>query len=209
MTHRSFYTPQLLHTEAFTHNSFDTQKLLHTKAFTRRSFYTQKLLLTDASTHRSFYTQKFLHTAALTHRCFYTQKLLHTAALTHRCFYTQMLLHTEAFTHRSFDAQMLLHTHTLALFLSRPRSATTPKAHTKCLYAPNGYGRRACRRQLNRVVPKYCWVSFNFFHTLSIPCRSSAALDISSSSHAVRFDSCFNCLSVSLHGQVIPPKHKF
>jgi hypothetical protein len=63
-----------------------------------------------------------------------------------------MLLHTEAFTHRSFDAQMLLHTHTLALFLSRPRSATTPKAHIKCLYAPNGYGRRACRRQLNIYI---------------------------------------------------------
>ena len=29
------------------------------------------------------------------------------------------------------------HTHTLALFLSRPRSATTPKAHIKCLYAPD------------------------------------------------------------------------
>jgi hypothetical protein len=35
------------------------------------------------------------------------------------------------------------------LFLSRPRSATTPKAHIRCLYEPNGYGRRACRRQLN------------------------------------------------------------
>ena len=131
----------LLHTEAFTHRSFDAQMLLHT----HRSFYT-----------RSFYAQKLLHNAALTHRCFYTQKPLHTAALTHRCFYThtQKLLHTqllrtEAFTQRSFDAQMLLHTHTLALFLSRPRSATMPKAHIKCLYAPNGYGRRACRRQLN------------------------------------------------------------
>ena len=29
------------------------------------------------------------------------------------------------------------YTHTLALFLSRPRSATTPKAHIKCLYAPD------------------------------------------------------------------------
>ena len=79
--------------------------------------------------------------------------LLHTEAFTHRSFDAQMLLHTEAFTHRSFDAQMLLHKHrrtvALALFLSRPRSATTPKAHIKCLYAPNGYGRRACRRQLN------------------------------------------------------------
>jgi hypothetical protein len=66
-----------------------------------------------------------------------------------------MLLHTEAFTHRSFDAQMLFYTHTLALFLSRPRSATTPKAHIKCLYAPNGFGRRACRRQLNKICMVY------------------------------------------------------
>ena len=89
-----------------------------------------------------------LHTEAFTHRSFDAQMLLHTEAFTHRSFDAQMLLHTEAFTHRSFDAQMLLHTH-WPFFLSRPRSATTPKAHIKCLYAPNGYGRRACRRQLN------------------------------------------------------------
>ena len=122
----------LLHTEAFTHPSFDAQMLLHTEAFT----------------HRSFDAQMLLHTEAFTHRSLYTQTLLHTEAFTHRSFDAQMLLHAEAFTHRGFDAQMLLHTHTLALFLSRPRSATTPKAHIKCLYAPNGYGRRACRRQL-------------------------------------------------------------
>ena len=37
----------------------------------------------------------------------------------------------------SFTSIQMLHTHTLALFLSRPRSATTPKAHIKCLYAPD------------------------------------------------------------------------
>ena len=89
------------------------------------------LLHTEAYTHRLLHTQKPLHTAALTHRCFYTQTLIHTDDCTH----------TEAFTHRSFDAQMLLHTHT-GLFLPRPRSA-----HAE----PNGYGRRACRRQLNNI----------------------------------------------------------
>ena len=43
----------LLHAEAATHGSFYTQNLLHTDAFTQRSF-----LDTEASTHRRFYTQK-------------------------------------------------------------------------------------------------------------------------------------------------------
>ena len=162
LAHRSFDAQMLFHTEAFTHRSFDAQMLLHTDTFTHRSFdaqmllHTPKLLHTAALTHRCFYTQKLLHTAALTHRRFHTQKLLHTAALTHRCFYTQKPLHTAALTHRCFYTHT--HTHTLALFLSRPRSATTPKAHIKCLYAPNGYGRRACRRQLNmEVVDSHNW----------------------------------------------------
>ena len=48
-----------------------------------------------------------------------TQKFLHSETFTHKRFYTQQLLRTDAFTH------------TLALLLSRPRSATTPKAHIK------------------------------------------------------------------------------
>ena len=136
-THRSFYTQNLLHTEAF-----DTQRLWHTEAFTHRSFYT------NAFTHRSFYTQKLLHIDAFTHRNLYTQKLLHTETFTHRSFlhadafahrsfYTQELLHKEAFTHRSFYTQKLLHTeafthrnfYTQKLF-TRRRFCTQKLLHT-------------------------------------------------------------------------------
>ena len=71
-THRSFYTPKLLHTETLTH------KLLHTNAFTHRILYMQKLLHTETFTHKRFYAQKLLHTNAFTERSLYTEQFLRT-----------------------------------------------------------------------------------------------------------------------------------
>ena len=62
VTHKSFYTQTLLHTNTFTHRRFYTQTLLHTDAFTRRHFYTQTLWHTDTFTHKSVCKQTLAHT---------------------------------------------------------------------------------------------------------------------------------------------------
>ena len=135
MSITSFYTQELLHTEAFTHytqkilhtRAFTHSKHLHTETFTHRRFYTQTLLHTaniytqdllhtETFTHWRFYTQTLLHTASI-----YTQDLLHTGDFTHRHFYTQNLLHREAFTHRC-------HSHILPGQPSQPCQQPLPSA---------------------------------------------------------------------------------
>ena len=76
---RSFYTEELLHSQAFTTGfckegfveiSLDTKKV-----FEQNNFYT------EASTHRRLYTQKLLHPEAFTHTNFYTEKHFYRAIL--------------------------------------------------------------------------------------------------------------------------------
>jgi len=79
-THRSFYTPKLLHTETLTHKAFTheclyAQNLVHAEAFAHRNFYTQTLLRTEACT---------ILTEAFTQKCFYRKKPLYRAVFTNR-----------------------------------------------------------------------------------------------------------------------------
>ena len=155
----SFYTQQ-----AFTQRSFYTQQ-----ALTHRSFYTQQ-----AFTQRSFYAQhafthsKLLHTASIyTHQAFTHSRHLHTAG-----FHTQ-----QAFTKRNSNKQKL--SHPGSLYAVKPIrcqakgsymvpaagsihlvNGQPPRVHIKIRWGhhslrpmtkeASGYGRRVCRRQLNK-----------------------------------------------------------
>ena len=128
MPKKRFYTQQVL-----THRRFYTQQ-----AFTQRSFYTQQ-----AFTHSKHETQQAFTHSKLTASFYTHSKHLHTAS-----FHSQ-----QAFTQRSFYKQKLSHTGSLY--------AVKPKAHTRYLLRhslrpmnkeASGYGRRACRRQLNRML---------------------------------------------------------
>ena len=73
---RSFYTEELLHSEACTFRGFDAEK-----SFTQRSFYAQKLF-----TQKNLNTEELLHKEVGTQRNFHKHKLLHTEDILHRSF---------------------------------------------------------------------------------------------------------------------------
>ena len=133
-THSKLYT-QL----AFAHNkhlhtaSFYTQQAFtHSKPSHREAFTHSKPSHGEASIHSSLHTEKLLHAANL-----HTEKLLHATSLrTKKLFHTEAFthskhLHREAFPHRSFCTKKSIYTQRL-------------------LFTHRSYGRRACRRQLNR-----------------------------------------------------------
>ena len=124
LTHGSFYTEQILHTDVSTHGSLYTEKLLHREYFLHiEAFRTQQPLHTEDFTQRSLYTEEL----SFPHRSFYTGDLLHTATLhtqkplqrntkgsyaqreafTHRSAQTQAPFHANVFTQRSFYTKEL------------------------------------------------------------------------------------------------------
>ena len=153
-TQRSFYTQQVL-----THRSFYTQQ-----AFTERSFYAQQTFTQSKHLHTaSIYTQQAFTHSKLT-ASFYTQQAFTHSRLSHQAsFCTEKLLQTEAFTHRKPLRCQAKGSYTVPaagsihLVYGQP-----PRVHIKIPWGhhslrpmkkeASGYGRRACRRQLNILM---------------------------------------------------------
>ena len=134
-THSCFYTPRLLHTDAFLQNHFYTDTLLHTSPFTQRRFCTPTLLQRNPFTHthhscfyKPFRPQSLLHADAFTHsdRHFCTQTLLHAHP-----FHTQTRLHANAFTRRFFTTPTLVHKHFYTQMLLHKRFYSLPPPDPK------------------------------------------------------------------------------
>ena len=79
---RTVYKEKLSHRNALTHKSFYTQELLHRKVSTRREkMHTHRRFCTQTLLHRAAFTQKPLHNS-YTEKTLYTQKLLDRACCT-------------------------------------------------------------------------------------------------------------------------------
>ena len=151
-TQQAFTQSKLLHTASiYTQQAFTHSKLLHTasiytqQAFTPRSFYTQQVL-----THRSFTHSKRLHREAFTH-----SRLSHTASLyTQQAFTHSKLLHTVrcqakgSYTVPAAGSIHLVYGQPHRVHIKIPWGHHSLRPMKK---EASGYGRRACRRQLNIV----------------------------------------------------------